>query len=109
MTLDTAPFAITSELQALFGKTWDVFCDIAAQAFVTLREHFEELLEYTRLVFAYLYEANDIEQFLQRQLRMHDSKEGARRYIREQIKKAPHKLKTKLKNRMHAIAQYSTS
>ncbi|ETO24915.1 phosphatidylinositol 3-kinase catalytic subunit gamma [Reticulomyxa filosa] len=107
LTIDTSKFAITSDLQQLMGDHWKEFLNISQQAYMILRKHFQELVDYTRLVFAFSYDVGQVEKFLHSQLQMDSDDEDAAKYIYDRLQKAPSKLKTKFKNGLHAIAQFS--
>eukprot|EP00478_Filoreta_tenera_P005970 GABV01007478.1.p1 GENE.GABV01007478.1~~GABV01007478.1.p1 ORF type:complete len:104 (-),score=15.26 GABV01007478.1:11-322(-) len=50
VTVDTGPFAITKDLQKLFGDKWQPFVDTCVKSFAVLRTHARTIMEWVRLV-----------------------------------------------------------
>ena len=61
--LDTSKFAITADLCKLMGAKWTEFVDISVASWVVLRQNHQELLDFAKLAFAYLYSQQEVEQF----------------------------------------------
>ena len=70
--IDTSKIAITSDLKKLLGTDSDYhnFVSMAVLAWSVLRANYEEILDYARLVFAYLYPQEEVETFLRTMLRI---------------------------------------
>ncbi|ETO10508.1 hypothetical protein RFI_26869 [Reticulomyxa filosa] len=75
--LDTNKFAITSDLSKLMGHRYQEFVDIGQKAWLVLRENAQELLDYARVVFAFLYPEDTVENFIKDVLLMHLDKDKA--------------------------------
>jgi len=107
--LDTAKLAITSDLKKvidLYKFGWSDFVDLCCSAWMVLRKNANELIDYGRVVFHFLYETNQIEMFLRSSLKLEiTQEEAAEKYIRDKLKNAPKQLKTKMKNLVHGFAQ----
>merc|ERR1719361_2403841 len=102
--VDTAKFAITKDLQKLMGPKWGEFVEISVQSWVILRENHQELLDFAKLAFAYLYPQQEVEHFLRESLLLSMNVDDGRSKIEERLLKAPNKLKTKMKNWVHSVA-----
>ncbi len=73
---------------------------------MVLRKNARELIDYARVVFHFLFETNQIEEFLRSSLKLDIvDEEVAAKYIRDKLKNAPKQLKTKMKNLVHGFAQ----
>jgi len=109
MTMDTAKLAITSDLKKVidvhpFG--WTDFVDLCCRSWMVLRRNANELIDFGRVVFHFLYETNQIEMFLRSSLKLDiEDEEAADKYIRDKLKSAPKHLATKMKNLVHGFAQ----
>ena len=83
--IDTNKIAITSDLKKLLGNDNDYknFVAMAVLAWSVLRQNYEEILDYARLVFAYLYPQEEVESFLRTMLRIDEDTKDAMefRYI----------------------------
>lgn len=106
--VDTAKFAITKDLTKLMGPKWTEFVAISVQSWVVLRQNHQELLDFAKLAFAYLYPQQEVEQFLRESLLLSMSVEDGRSVIEKRLLKAPKKLKTKMKNWVHSMASSTT-
>lgn len=108
VSLDTAKFAITSDLKKIFelyAYGWNDFVNLCVDAWMLLRENASELIDYARVVFAFLENSNYIELCLRDTLKLDMKTEKAKEYITNKLQKAPQQWKTKLKNAVHGIAQ----
>ena len=63
------------------------------------------LIDFARVVFAFLYRPSEIELFLRDSLKLDMPSEDAKKYITNKIQSAPKQWKTKMKNLMHGFAQ----
>jgi len=106
--VDTAKFAITKDLCKLMGPKWTDFVEISVRSWVVLRENHQELLDFAKLAFAYLYPQQEVEQFLRESLLLSMSVEDGRSKIEKRLLQAPKKLKTKMKNWVHSVASSSS-
>lgn len=102
--VDTAKFAITSDLCKLMGSKWKEFVDISVQSWVILRENHQELLDFAKLAFSFLYPQEEVQEFLKETLLLDLSITDARTKIHKRIISAPKKIKTKMKNWVHSVA-----
>eukprot|EP00485_Elphidium_margaritaceum_P014445 CAMPEP_0202728216 /NCGR_PEP_ID=MMETSP1385-20130828/185514_1 /ASSEMBLY_ACC=CAM_ASM_000861 /TAXON_ID=933848 /ORGANISM="Elphidium margaritaceum" /LENGTH=1036 /DNA_ID=CAMNT_0049394463 /DNA_START=135 /DNA_END=3245 /DNA_ORIENTATION=+ len=111
--LDASKMAITSDLKKIFDlypNGWSQFVELCIKAWLILRANANELIDYARVVFAFLYEVNQIEMFLTTTLKLDVQNETlAKKYIGDKVKNAPKHLKTKMKNLVHGFAQKITS
>ena len=109
VSLDTAKLAITSDLKKIFDINkfgWNDFIHTCISAWLILRNNANELIDYARVVFAFLYETNQIEMFLRQSLKLDiQNDQIATKYIHDKLKNAPKQLKTKMKNLVHGFAQ----
>ena len=109
MSLDAAKLAITSDLKKIFDINkfgWNDFIHTCISAWLILRQNANELIDYARVVFAFLYETNQIEMFLRQSLKLDITNDQiATKYIHDKLKNAPKQLKTKMKNLVHGFAQ----
>merc|ERR1712228_283886 len=102
--LDASKFAITSDLQQIMGKKgWNNFVQFCILAFFILRDNYKDILSFGHTALPFL-EWNKIEIFLKKQLMIGTNDSTVEQYLREKIKKAPKKWKTKMKNTIHSIA-----
>lgn len=108
-SLDTSKLAITSDLKKIFDLYkfgWNDFINICISAWLILRNNANELIDYARVVFAFLYETNQIEMFLRTSLKLDIVNDAiARKYMHDKLKNAPFQWKTKMKNLVHGFAQ----
>eukprot|EP01083_Nonionella_stella_P095720 268809_1 len=105
--IDTSKFAITSDLAKLMGNKWKEFVQISVQCWVILRENHQELLEFAKLAFSFIYPQEVVQEFLKQTLLLELSVEAGKQKINKRLLQAPKKLKTKLKNFVHAVASSS--
>ena len=80
VSLDTAKFAITSDLKKIFELYkygWNDFVKLCVKSWMKLRENASELIDFARVVFAFLYESNEIELFLRDSLKLDMTSENA--------------------------------
>eukprot|EP01084_Bolivina_argentea_P006768 12807_1 len=107
--LDTAKLAITSGLKNIFDIYhfgWNDFIDICIQSWLILRKNANEIIDYARCVFSFLYQAQQIEMYLRTSLKLDIADDQiASKYIHDKLKNAPKHLKTKVKNLVHGFAQ----
>ena len=107
--LDTAKLAITNDLKKIFDIYhfgWNDFIDLCISAWLILRENANELIDFARVVFPFLYESNQIEMFLRSSLKLEiTDNDAAAKYIHDKLKNAPKHLKTKVKNLIHSFNQ----
>lgn len=103
--MDTSKIAITGDLCRLFEEEWEHFIETAVNAFMTLRLHYDEILEFSHLVFADIdLECDSEQQFLWKMLNLHLTDRGAEDAIRNKLASAPTKWNTKIKNAAHYVA-----
>eukprot|EP01084_Bolivina_argentea_P180495 311843_1 len=107
--IDTSKIAITGDLAKLMGDKWNPFVEISVQCWVILRENHQELLDFAKVAFSFLYPAEVVQEFLKETLMLHLSVEDGRNKINKRLLQAPKKLKTKLKNFVHSVATHSSS
>eukprot|EP00483_Globobulimina_turgida_P005901 UN05911 len=108
VSLDTARIAITSDLKKIFELYkygWADFVRLCVDAWMILRVNANELIDFARVVFAFLYQANEIEIFLRDSLKLDMTNNEAEKYITNKIQNAPKQWKTKMKNLVHGFAQ----
>ena len=74
-------------------------------SWMKFRQNIAALIDFARVVFAFLYESNEIELFLRDSLKLDMNSENAEKYIKNKIQNAPKQWKTKLKNVVHGFAQ----
>ena len=70
----------------------------------------QKLIRFAKLAFSFVFEEAQVERFIKNQIKVDESEEQARKWIRKQLKKAPNNAKTRLKNaihRMNAVALVS--
>lgn len=104
--LDASKFAITSDLAKLMGKQrYTQFVDICTLCWCILRENCQELLDFARLSFAFLFPIEEVEDFIKNTLLMHEPMEIAKKRIHKKLHQAPKKWNTKMKNFAHSVAQ----
>ena len=108
--IDTSIFAITEQFYKVIGKDAyeTYFVPLCVDAYMCLRKNAKELIEFTMLAFSYLFKTDKqykkIEEFLIKKLRVKDkNEEEIRKWLANEIKKAPFSKKTKLKNILHRI------
>jgi len=107
--IDTSIFAITEDFYRVIGA--DVyekyFVPLCVDAYMCLRQHCKELIDFTMLSFAYLFKEKQykkIEDFLMKKLKVKEkNEEDIKKWLANEIKKAPFSKKTKLKNKLHRI------
>ena len=102
--VDTSKFAITNDLSKLMGNKWKEFVEISVQCWVVLRENQQELLDFAKLAFAFLYPQETVQEFLKETLLLDLSINEARNKIHKRILQSPKKIKTKMKNWVHSVA-----
>ncbi len=78
--LDTNKFAITSDLSKLMGKRYGEFVEIGTRAVEILRDNIEELLDFARVVFAFLYPPDVVDSFIKNMLLTHETHEVAMKF-----------------------------
>ena len=104
--MDTAEIAITSDLKRVISEQhWDNFVETAVNAYMTLRLHYQEILDYSNLVFDLGIELKcNSSEFLYRKLMMSETDKRAEEIIRNKVATAPSKWATKFKNAAHYVA-----
>ncbi|ETO07372.1 phosphatidylinositol-45-bisphosphate 3-kinase catalytic subunit alpha PI3K [Reticulomyxa filosa] len=75
--VDTNAIAITPALKKLMGKRWDDFIELGVRAFVELRSHYSELIDFARILFPFLAPIHEVEDFIMKQLKCDRSIEEA--------------------------------
>merc|ERR1712228_120314 len=79
LLMDTSKIAITNDLCKLFEDHWDNFIETAVNSYMTLRLHYQEILDYSDLVFDFLY----------KMLMMHETDKFAEDKMRNKLQNAP--------------------
>jgi len=105
VSVDTGLIAITKDLQKTMGKRWPDFVSIATKAWLILRQNSQELIDYARLSFSFIYDSNSVENYLRDILKIDEDDKNAFNFIENEISKAPNLVQTKLKNVLHNVAQ----
>merc|ERR1712061_358802 len=107
--MDTAKLAITSNLQKIMDKYkqngWNLFVNLACSAWCILRANYTEILDFMRVLFGFVKPVQEIDNFLRNILKINKTDMEAMEYIKQKLMNAPNKLKTKIKNKVHDIAQ----
>ena len=70
---------------------------LSVESWMILRQNASELIDFARVVFAFLYESNEIELFLRDSLKLDMTSENAEKYIKNKIQNAPKQWKLNLK------------
>jgi len=102
--MDTSKIAITGDLKKLFEDHWDNFVDTATNAYMTLRLHYQEILDFSNLVFDFVDSKVNSSEFLYKMLMMHETDKKAEKYIHDKLAGAPTSWTTKMKNAAHFVA-----
>ena len=106
-TMDTAKFAITSDLQRVLNvhkNGWNDFIDLCVRAWMMLRRNSTELIDFARAAFAFLYKSNEVEEFLRDSLKLDLDRQAAHKYLYTKLTNAPKQWRTKAKNLAHSLA-----
>ena len=104
LLMDTSKIAITNDLCKLFEDHWDNFIETAVNSYMTLRLHYQEILDFSDLVFDFLDLEVDSSEFLYKMLMMHETDKKAEDRIRYKLQSAPSSWNTKIKNATHYLA-----
>ena len=104
LMLDTSKIAVTSDLEKLFDDHWDNFVETAVNAYMTLRLHYQEILDFSNLVFDFLETSANSSEFLFRMLKLDKTDKQAEEYMRHKVASAPSNWNTKIKNAAHYVA-----
>merc|ERR1712228_390401 len=104
LLMDTSKIAITNDLCKLFEDHWDNFIETAVNSYMTLRLHYQEILDYSDLVFDFLDLEVNSSEFLYKMLMMHETDKFAEDKMRNKLQNAPSSWNTKLKNATHYLA-----
>jgi len=103
--LDAALIAISPNfVKALGNLNWEVFLDVSVLCYSILRANYVQLLDFARVVFAFMHRAEDNELYLKQSLMLDFSDQESSEKIRTMFKKAPGKMATKMKNVVHRFA-----
>jgi len=105
VSIDTNKLAITKDLSKVMGNKYKNFVDIATQAYMILRTNSQELIDYASVVFNTLHNASIMDDFLRDSLKIDMTIDAAQEYMDKKLREAPNKVKTKVKNLVHGIAQ----
>lgn len=107
--LDASKIAIPKKFEYLLGKKFKKFVDIVCDAFLELRRNYVQLMDYARIVFAFMNKMEDNEKYFRQAFMLHKSEEEAVQHVRMRFEKASSNVKTKLKNVLHSVAVRRTS
>ena len=83
---------------------WDNFIETALNSFMTLRHHFQKLVDYSDLVFDFLELNCPPSEWLYKILMINEKDNFVEDKIRNKLINAPSNLNTKLKNTVHFVA-----
>lgn len=74
LSFDTAEFAVTDDLYQIISrqneKNWTVFIDTCIDAFMILRKHADELIQFGEITFTFLGSETPIKQFFHEKFRL---------------------------------------
>ena len=104
LLMDTSKIAITNDLCKLFEDHWDNFIETAVNSYMTLRLHYQEILDFSDLVFDFLDLEVNSSEFLYKMLMMLETDKKAEDRIRYKLQSAPSSWNTKIKNATHYLA-----
>merc|ERR1712244_120464 len=96
------------DLAKLMGSKWKEFVEISVECWVILRENHQELLDFAKLAFSFLYPQETVQDFLKDTLLLELPVKDGRAKIKKRLLAAPKKLKTKMKNFIHSVATHSS-
>ena len=103
--LDAAKIAIPKKFVKVLGQDkWTKFVEIAVMCYSILRRNYLELLDFSRVVFAFMNAQDENDKYIEKSLSMNLSDTEALQEIRSKLEKAPSLWKTKMKNAIHSIA-----
>eukprot|EP01083_Nonionella_stella_P094397 264804_1 len=111
VSMDTAEFAITTDLFTIITaqkeEMWQQFMDICVDAFMILRTHCEELIQFADIAFTFLQSPTPIDEFFHQIFATHLSEKEVEISLRNKLEQAPFDWNTKIKNAMHSLATTS--
>ena len=104
--LDASRLAVSDKFVKFLGENgWKKFISVACEAYLILREYYVELSQFVNITFDFLNKSKENEEYLKNALKIEYTRQEAERYIREKLKNSPSRWKTRLKNKVHGIAQ----
>lgn len=104
-TIDTAPLAITKDLQLLLGPgMWTEFVELSTRAFMVLRKQAHTVIGVARMLMSPFRPAHEVEEFVRARLFLNRDKSAAMARIRAMLERAPTEYKTTVKNAVHGLA-----
>merc|ERR1712083_18171 len=95
--LDAAKMAITKDLKLFMGDLhWKGFVNIATEAYLVIRRHFNEIISFGRDVFDFITYSDDKKikptEFWYKSMRISMDEEEAEEYIRRKLESAPNAI-----------------
>eukprot|EP01084_Bolivina_argentea_P026842 49912_1 len=103
--LDASKIAIPTKFVKVLGnERWNKFLEIVVICFNVLRNNYVQLLDYSRIVFAFMKTTDENEKYLKQSLFIDLEEKEALKKIKALFVKAPSQIKTKMKNVIHSLA-----
>ena len=103
--IDANEFGITKELYDILNKdNYNIFINLACKAFQLLRQNNEEFINFTCLAFSYICDYKTVRNHILKQLRMSQSDNKAKSWLKNTLLKAPFDVQTQIKNKIHKFA-----
>eukprot|EP00483_Globobulimina_turgida_P005348 UN05358 len=99
VSLDTAEFAITNDLYNIIigqeEEVWQEFIEVCVDAFMILRKHIEELIQFCKITFTFLNPPQSIENFFHNKFGMDLMEKEVEISLRNKLEQAPFDWNTK--------------
>ena len=103
--LDANKFGITKGFYDILGMVnYEKFIELACNAFLLLRYHHEELINFACLAFSYVVDYKVIKHHMQRRLKLQMTEDEAREWLTKKLMDAPNSAQTRFKNVIHSVA-----
>ena len=83
---------------------WEGMVEVSVKAYLILRDNYQLIIDFARLVFSHSQLKLNPEKFLMKRLYVEKSTDYAAEKIRKKFKDAPRAFATLLKNTVHDIA-----
>eukprot|EP01084_Bolivina_argentea_P086233 155865_1 len=112
LSIDTSEFAITNDLYMIIigqegEEVWQEFIEVCVDAFMILRKHIDELIQFGNICFTFMETQNTIDKFFNQIFAMDLMDKEVEILLRNKLEQAPFNFQTRIKNTMHLFATAS--